>query len=286
MTLNKILCRNHELDPNKQTIIMGVLNVTPDSFSDGGQYQTEEDIKRQAKRLINDGAHIIDIGGESTRPFSEPVSAEEELKRVIPAIKTIRSFSSIPISIDTTKSEVARAALNEGADIVNDISALRFDEKMPELVSEREVPIILMHMKGTPRDMQVAPFYNDVVKEIREFFEERIEFCKKNNISQEQIILDPGIGFGKRFEDNLDIINNLSEFLALDCPILVGPSRKAFLGQITGKREPGDRDNATCGAVVASILNGASMVRVHNVLAMYDAIKVADTLKNRAREQD
>ena len=286
MTLNKILCRNHGLDTSSGTIIMGVLNVTPDSFSDGGQYQTKEDIKRQAERLIGDGAHIIDIGGESTRPFSEPVSLDEELKRVIPAVRTIRSFSSIPISIDTTKAQVARAALDEGADIINDISALRFDEKMPALVAERKVPVILMHMKGTPRDMQVAPFYEDVVKEIREFFEERIEFCKKNNIGQDKIILDPGIGFGKRFEDNLDIINNLSEFLALDCPILVGPSRKAFLGQITGKREPGDRDNATCGAVVASILNGASMVRIHNVSAMYDAIKVADALRKRARERD
>ncbi len=167
--------------------------------------------------------------------------------------------------------------------MINDISALRFDEKMPRLVADRKVPVILMHMKGTPRDMQAAPFYDDVVKEIREFFKERIEFCKRNNIARERIILDPGIGFGKRFEDNLDIINSLSEFAVLDCPILVGPSRKAFLGHITGKKNPSERDNATCGAVVASILNGASLVRVHNVLAMHDAIKVADTLRNRAR---
>ncbi len=260
---------------------MGVLNVTPDSFSDGGKYLSGEAIYQQAKKLLEEGAHIIDIGGESSRPFSEPVSVQEELNRVIPAIETIRSFSNCPISIDTTKSQVAETALNKGADIVNDISALRFDPDMVKLVAERGVPVVLMHMKGTPKNMQVDPYYEDVIGEIKDFFKERIDFCVSNGINKEKIILDPGIGFGKRFEDNLDIINGLKEFSCFKLPILIGPSRKAFLGQITGKENPAERDIATCGAIVASILNGASIVRIHNVRAMLDAIKVADVLKHR-----
>ncbi|NPA93824.1 MAG: dihydropteroate synthase [Thermodesulfobacteria bacterium] len=281
MTYHAIKCRHGELNPQEQTIIMGVLNVTPDSFSDGGRFLTESAIINQTKHLIEKGAQIIDIGGESTRPFSEPVPLEEELSRVIPAIKAVRSFSDIPISIDTTKAEVAQRALEEGADIINDISALRFDKEMADLAASTKVPVILMHMKGTPQDMQVDPVYEDVMKEILDFFQERINFCKERGIDTNQIIIDPGIGFGKRFQDNLDIINQLSKLSVLRRPILIGPSRKAFLGKITGHETPELRDNATCGAAVAAVLNGASIVRVHEPGCVADALKVAHALRQR-----
>jgi len=284
MTNYAIRCRHVDLNPEKQTIVMGVLNVTPDSFSDGGRFLSKEAIIAQCKRLISDGAHIIDVGGESSRPFSEPVPLDQELERVINAVKTIRSFSDIPISVDTTKSEVAKAALDAGADLINDISALRFDEKMADIVAQKVVPIILMHMKGTPRDMQLSPFYDDVIGEIHDFFEERIEFCLGRGIGRKQIILDPGIGFGKRFQDNLDIINNIEAFLDFQRPILVGPSRKAFLGEITGHTIPSHRDVATCGAVVAAVLNGAGLVRVHEPGCLVDAIRVAHALRTRKGE--
>ncbi len=281
MTNHAIRCRHVDLNPEKQTIVMGVLNVTPDSFSDGGRFLSKEAITTQCKRLISDGAHIIDVGGESSRPFSQPVPLDQEMERVISAVRAIRSLSDIPISVDTTKSEVARAALDEGADVINDISALRFDEKMADIVAKRGVPVILMHMKGTPRDMQLNPHYEDVIREIHDFFKERIDFCARKGISRKQIILDPGIGFGKRFQDNLDIINNMEAFLDLQRPVLVGPSRKAFLGEITGHTTPSHRDVATCGAVVAAVLNGAGLVRVHEPGCVVDAVKVAHALRTR-----
>ncbi len=205
---------------------------------------------------------------------------------MISAVRAIRSLSDIPISVDTTKSEVARAALDEGADVINDISALRFDEKMSDLVAQRGVPVILMHMKGTPRDMQLNPHYDDVIREIHDFFKERINFCMGKGISRKQIILDPGIGFGKRFQDNLDIINNIKAFLDLQRPVLVGPSRKAFLGKITGHATPSHMDIATCGTVVAAVLNGAGLVRVHEPGCVVDAIKVAHALRTRKGESE
>ncbi len=284
MTRSVIRCRSKELTWNSQTLIMGVLNVTPDSFSDGGRYLSPEDAMRQAAQLIKDGAHIVDVGGESTRPFSEPVPIDEELKRVIPAIQAIRSFSNCPISIDTTKAKVAERAIEAGADIVNDISGLRMDDLMADLVREKDVPVVIMHMQGTPRDMQKDPYYNDVIREIDDFFLERISFCLKAGISKENIILDPGIGFGKRFQDNLDIINGLAHFTRHGMALLLGPSRKAFLGTITGKETAERRDSATVGAAVACALNGASILRVHNVSAVADALKVVDALKQRKQE--
>ncbi len=265
----------------KNTVIMGIINVTPDSFSDGGRFLTPDSVKHQALRLIEDEATILDIGGESTRPFSAPVSVEEELHRVIPAITAIRSVTDCLISIDTTKAEVARCALEAGANMINDISGLRMDNSMPELAAERDVPVVIMHMKGTPQTMQEAPFYEDVLQEIDDFFQERIAFCQKNGIKKENIILDPGIGFGKRFEDNLDIINGLAKFTRHGLPVMVGPSRKAFLGKITGREEPADRDIATSGAAVACVLNGASIIRVHNAALVADALKIADALRSR-----
>jgi dihydropteroate synthase len=285
MTGNVIRCRNKEINWANGTIITGILNVTPDSFSDGGRYLTAEDALKQANRLIRDGAHIIDIGGESTRPFSAPVPVHEELNRVIPAIRAIRSASDCPISIDTTKAEVAEKALEAGADIINDISGLRMDTLMADLAAEKDVPVIIMHMKGTPQNMQNNPFYHDVSGEIDDFFEERIAFCMKSGISAQNIILDPGLGFGKRFQDNLDIINSLHRFTRYGLPVMAGPSRKAFLGKITRRESAGDRDTATAGAAAACALNGASLIRVHNVAAVADALKVVDVLKQRRRER-
>ncbi len=286
MTSFAIKCKHVDLHTLKHTIVMGVLNVTPDSFSDGGLFVTDTAVISHTKRLISGGAHIIDVGGESSRPFSEPVSPELELGRIIPAIRAIRSFSDIPISVDTTKAEVAERAIDEGADMVNDISALRFDKNMSDVVAQRGVPVVLMHMKGTPGNMQVAPCYKDVIGEIHDFFRKRINFCMERGITREQIIIDPGIGFGKRFQDNLDIINNIGAFLDLGQPVLVGPSRKAFLGCITNRETPSQRDNATCGAAVVAVLNGASMVRVHEPDCVVDALKVACALRMRKGASD
>ncbi len=270
----------------KRVLIQGVLNVTPDSFSDGGRFDTLDRALAHAELLEAQGADIIDVGGESTRPFSEPVSAEEELRRVVPVIEAVRKRSDILISIDTSKAEVARAALHAGADIINDVSALRADPHMAGLAAETDVPVVLMHMKGTPRDMQVDPSYDDVIAEIGDFFQERISFCQETGIKRERLILDPGIGFGKRFQDNLDIINHISDFKErFGLPILVGPSRKAFLGAITGLDAPEDRDAATAGAVAALVMNGADIVRVHNVAMIRDVILVLDALEKRMAEE-
>jgi len=266
----------------KRTIIMGVINVTPDSFSDGGLFVTPSDIERQAKTLLQQGADILDIGGESSRPFSEPVPLDEELKRVIPAVEVVRSFSDCIISVDTTKAEVAHEAISKGADIINDISALRFDPDMVNVVAEAHVPVVLMHMKGTPKNMQKNPVYDDVMREVTDFLHDRILWAQSKGIARENIIIDPGIGFGKRFEDNLVILNQLKKLLELKTPILVGPSRKAFLGAITGEQDASKRDVATMGAVAASIMNGTSIVRVHNVAMARTIADVIDAIRNEA----
>ena len=281
----KVKTRPYPWAEKKRTTIMGVINVTPDSFSDGGLYVTTDDVERQAKKLLKQGADILDIGGESSRPFSEAVSVKEELKRVLPAIDAVRSFSDCLISVDTTKAEVAYQALSKGADIINDISALRFDPEMADVVSEAQVPVVLMHMKGTPQDMQKNPVYDDVIREIKEFLHERILWAQSKGIMQENVIVDPGIGFGKRFEDNLVILNQLAKFLDLNAPILVGASRKAFLGAITGEQDASKRDIATMGAVAASIMNGTSIVRVHNVEMARTVADVIDSIRNEALPQ-
>jgi dihydropteroate synthase len=257
---------------------MGVINVTPDSFSDGGKFSSPEEAKWQAASLIAAGADILDIGGESTRPFSEPVTLEEELCRVIPVIREIREISDCPISVDTVKAEVAEAALNEGADIINDISALRFDPKMADVASTFEAPVVLMHMKGSPRDMQVDPYYEDVVMEVKCFLEKRMAWANSKGIPKEKIVIDPGIGFGKSFQDNLVLINHLREFTELGVPVMVGVSRKAFLGTIAGINEAGERDVATLGAIAASAMRGADLVRVHNVTLTKQVLQVVDAI--------
>jgi dihydropteroate synthase len=244
-------------------LIMGVINVTPDSFADGGLFFDHDAAVNHALALAAAGADILDLGGESTRPFSDPTSLDEELRRVLPVIEQVRAQIPIAISIDTYKSRVARAALDAGANIINDISSLRFDPDMVHLARERGVPVILMHMQGTPRDMQAKPHYDDLIGELRAFFSERLEYALTHGLSREFLVL--GIGFGKTFQHNMEILNNLDAFLDLGCPLLIGPSRKAFLGHLLGGLPPAERDIATLASLAVSVQRGAAIVRVHNV---------------------
>jgi dihydropteroate synthase len=266
----------------KKPQIMGILNVTPDSFSDGGSFFDGQSVFRQAERLLAQGADIIDIGGESTRPFAEPVSETEELRRVIPAIEAVRSLAAdMPISIDTTKAAVARAALAAGATLLNDISALRHDPAMLKVAQEHDCPVIIMHMQGNPGDMQLDPQYSDVVAEICAFFQERTVWMQTQGIRRERIILDPGIGFGKTLEHNLAILRHVSAFKALGFPVLIGHSRKSFLGKLLGL-PLAERDWAT--AVVSALCagQGADMLRVHDVAKTAAALRLAEALKPQA----
>ncbi len=253
---------------------MGVINTTPDSFSDGGLYLQPREAVQRALDLITQGADIIDIGGESSRPGSEPITSDEEKQRVLPVIRGLRKETDILISIDTTKADVAHAALEEGADIINDISALRFDPQMTALAARKNVPIILMHMKGTPKNMQFAPYYENVFTEIRDFFIERISMATAQGIKVQNIILDPGIGFGKRLNDNLALINNLGFLNKLSRPVLIGVSRKSFIGEILDLPVE-ERLEGTIAASLLSMVNGANILRVHDVGAVKRAIRVA-----------
>lgn len=257
--------------------LMGIINVTPDSFSDGGLYQESIDAVDQARRLISDGADILDIGGESTRPYADPVSVSEELSRVIPVITQIRSFSDIPISIDTMKADVAREALHAGATIINDVSALRHDPLMLDLVKQTDVDVIIMHMKGTPGTMQDNPTYSDIVSEIIDFFQERLQLLKSEGIDLKRITIDPGIGFGKELEHNLSILKNLEKLSSLGQPVLLGHSRKRFLGDIT-KIDTPDRDLVT--AVVSGLCQDkkVSAIRVHDVASTRYALLVSQAV--------
>lgn len=246
-------------------LIMGVVNVTPDSFADGGLFFDHDAAVQQALALVAAGADLLDIGGESTRPFSEPTLLEEELRRVLPVIERVRAQTPVPLSIDTYKSRVAQAALEAGANIINDISALRFDPDMVHLAREAGVPVILMHMQGTPKNMQTDPHYDDLIGELRAFFQERLEFALSHGLSRDFLVLDPGIGFGKTFRHNLEILNNIDAFLDLGCPLLIGPSRKAFLAHLLGGRPPAERDIGTLAALAVAVRRGAHFVRVHNV---------------------
>jgi len=267
-------------DFTQKTYIMGIVNVTQDSFSDGGLYFDKSAAINRAIQMVEEGADIIDIGGESTRPGSEPVLEEEEVKRTIPVIEALVKEISVPISIDTYKSRVANRALEAGASMVNDISGLRFDPKMPEVIAYHKVPVVIMHIKGTPKDMQQNPVYEALIPEIMEYLSEGIQIAAKSGITEDKIIIDPGIGFGKTFEHNLDIIHNLRTFASLGKPILIGPSRKAFIGKILGDVPPADRREGTAAAVAISIFNGANIVRVHDVKEMVHVAKVADAIKN------
>ena len=257
--------------------IMGILNVTPDSFSDGGRWNSEGSLDARIEQLLAEGADIIDVGGESTRPFAAPVSAEEELARVIPAIRKIRERSDIPISIDTTKALVARAALAAGATMINDISALRHDPEMVEVVRSFSGPVIIMHMQGTPGDMQVAPLYGDVVAEINGFLAERIGWLERRGIRRERVIVDPGIGFGKTLEHNLTILRHIKAFKQHGCPVLIGHSRKSFFGQLLDIPTE-ERDCPTAVVSAFCVWQGADLLRVHDVRGTVHAFRLAHAL--------
>lgn len=269
----------------RRTWIMGILNITPDSFSDGGLFFEKQKAIEHGLRMISEGADMIDVGGESTRPGSDPVPVDEELKRVVPVISGLRKHTQNLISVDTSKAEVAEAALAEGADIINDISALRNDPRMCLVAAQIDAPVILMHMKGTPKTMQLAPSYANVIAEIKAFFEKRIQYAIANGVRRENIIIDPGIGFGKKFEDNLTLLRNLNEFAALDRPILVGLSRKSFIGKILDL-PPREREEGTLASAVISIIQGTHMLRVHEVAPLKRAICVAEAILDDIRGAD
>jgi dihydropteroate synthase len=268
----------YTLNLSRRTHVMGVINVTPDSFSDGGQFLEKDRAVEQALQLAGDGADLIDIGGESTRPYSKGISADEEMNRVIPVIEALKKKLRIPISIDTLKAQVAREALRSGASMVNDISALRLDPEMASVVAQAGVPVILMHMKGTPGDMQVAPTYDDVASEIITFLRNAMDQAVRSGVRRDRIIVDPGIGFGKTFDHNLEILKELRRLHCLEAPILVGSSRKAFIGRILDKKVH-ERDTGTMATVAAAVMNGAHIVRVHNVKQAVETVKVIDAIK-------
>jgi dihydropteroate synthase len=257
---------------------MGILNVTPDSFSDGGEYLELNKAIEHGLGMANDGADIIDVGGESTRPYSKKISTNEEIDRVIPVIEALHKELTIPVSIDTYKSDVAREALNVGASMINDISALRFDPHMASIASNAEIPLILMHMKGTPDNMQENPTYDDLISEIMEFLKHAIKRSVTAGIKEDLIIVDPGIGFGKTFDDNLKIIKELFRFGSLQMPILLGTSNKSFIGHILDK-EVHERDIGTMATIATGVMNGAHIVRVHNVKKAVETVKITDSIK-------
>ncbi len=275
------------LELGSETAIMGILNTTPDSFSDGGRFNTVDSAIRQGITLVENGAHIVDIGGESSRPFATPVPEQEELDRVIPVIESLSKQINVPVSIDTVKSNVAKEALNAGASIINDISAFEKDPAMADLAAQRGVPVILMHMKGTPETMQLDPDYDDLMLEITNYLQSRALFAVKKGIQKNHIILDPGIGFGKTIEHNLVIIKYLEKMTPLGFPLLMGPSRKSFIQSILTKKnnfpvgpDSIETEYGTLAAVAASILNGAHIVRVHDVARVKSFAHIIDSIRN------
>ena len=261
--------------------IMGVVNVTPDSFSDGGRFLAADAALEHALTLVREGASIVDIGGESTRPGSEPVSADEELRRVLPVIEALAGSVGVPISVDTMKADVARRALAAGATIINDVSALRYDDAMVEVVAGAGCPVCIMHMQGMPKTMQEDPRYEDVVDEVLRFLEERLTAIVGRGVREEQVMVDPGIGFGKTVAHNLALLDGLSRFTALGRPILLGTSRKRFLGAILGA-EPGQRVIGTVATTVIGFVAGAHVFRVHDVRPNFDALRVALAVREGA----
>ena len=266
--------RNKTISLGGSPLIMGILNATPDSFSDGGRFNTTKKATHHALKMIHDGADIIDIGGESTRPGSKQIFLNEEINRTIPIIKSLRKLNdSILISIDTSKSEVARQAMEEGADIINDVTSYNNDLNMPEIVRKYEAGIILMHMQGTPENMQIDPSYDNVIGEVSEFLNKKILDSIESGILKESIIIDPGIGFGKNINQNLTLLKNLDKFTKVH-PTLIGLSRKSFIGKIIGEKDPKDRLAGSLGATAFSIIQGAHILRVHDVKETRDVCEI------------
>ena len=266
---------------HRQTQVMGILNATPDSFSDGGRYLDPSMAADRALRMQEEGANWIDVGGESTRPGAKPVPVSEEKKRILPVIRACAKVLRVPISVDTYKAEVARAAVGEGAQMINDISALRFDRHMGPTAAKLKVPVLLMHMRGNPRTMQRKPLYRDVVGDILHFLRGRLQYAQDCGITKDRLLIDPGFGFGKTDEHNLELLRRLWEFKVLDCPIVSGPSRKGTLGRLLGGLPPRERVEATAAAVTVSVLKGADFVRVHDVKSMARVVKIADAIRYR-----
>ncbi|HEY3581707.1 MAG TPA: dihydropteroate synthase [Pyrinomonadaceae bacterium] len=272
---------------NERTLIMGILNVTPDSFSDGGRFLSLDDALAHAEKMISEGADIVDVGGESTRPGGEPVSAEDEIERVVPVIEALcRRFSSVPVSVDTTKSEVARAALDAGAAIVNDVSALRFDFYVADAVARAGAGLVLMHSRGTPATMHRLPPVADIMVEVVSSLRASIHMAERRGVARESIVIDPGIGFGKSQSQNLELIARLDELIAAfpDYPLLIGTSRKSFIGRIladhSGTPAPAsERLYGTLATVAVSVLKGANIVRVHDVKPTVETIRVSESIK-------
>ncbi len=263
-----------------RTLLMGILNVTPDSFYDGGRYTLAEAAVRRGLDLLQQGADLVDIGGESSRPGAEPVPLEEELRRVIPVVEELRREAPEAwISVDTYKAEVARRALEAGADMVNDISAATFDPDMAPFVARNQVPIVLMHMKGTPRDMQKNPFYTDVVDEVYRYLESRIVALTELGLDPRQVVVDPGIGFGKRVEDNLELLKNITRFRGLEAPILVGHSRKSFIGALLQEPDPAQRLYGTLAVTAFLVMKGVEILRVHDVAENRQVVQTLESLK-------
>jgi dihydropteroate synthase len=277
-TQYSIRCRKRTLTLGKRTLLMGVLNVTPDSFSDGGLFFDKDKAISHGLRMVEEGADIIDIGGESTRPGSKPIELEEELRRVIPVIESIAKDVDVPISIDTYKSTVAQRATEAGAEIVNDISGLHFDPDLAKVAANGNIPLILMHIRGTPETMQKNVHYDSIFSEILQYLKDSIQRAESAGLDPRQIIIDPGIGFGKTMEDNLLIIKNLHEFRILGKPILLGTSRKNFIGKILNT-EVEDRLEGTLSSIAIGVLNGAHIIRSHDVHQAKKAIAVADAIR-------
>ncbi len=270
----------HRLQWGERPLIMGIVNVTPDSFYDGGRFIEPEAAVAQAVRLVAEGADILDIGAESTRPGASPLDEDEELRRVVPVIRALSRAVSTPLSIDTMKAAVAEAAVAEGASIINDVTSLRGDAAMVGVAAKTGAGLVLMHMQGTPRTMQQSPYYRNVVQEVAEFFAERIDFATARGVARRQIVLDPGIGFGKLLEHNLDLLAHLGTFLPFGCPVMIGVSRKGFLGQLTN-RSVEDRLWSSAAAVALAVQQRVSIIRVHDVAAMRDAATVAAAIAGR-----
>ena len=270
-------CRSRSLKLGERTLVMGILNVTPDSFSDGGHFIEPTAAVDHALEMAAQGADIIDIGGESTRPGADPVSTAEEIRRTVPLIAKIRDQSDIPLSIDTMKADVATEAVAAGAVIITDVSAFEGDARMAEVASETQAGVVLMHMKGTPRTMQANPDYGNVTEEVRNYMMSRINVAIQHGVARDRIVIDPGIGFGKTMEHNLALLRELSLLAECGHPLLVGASRKSFIGQLTGRSAPVDRRAGSLGAAAWAVANGAHILRVHDVLDTCDVCRMLDT---------
>jgi dihydropteroate synthase len=280
---NKLIIRDRCFEWGQRTYLMGVLNVTPDSFSDGGEFNAIASSLTQAQALVNAGADIIDIGGQSTRPGAEQVTLEEELERVLSVLQVLRPRISVPISVDTTRAAVAKASVAAGADIINDISGGTFDPEMLLAAGKLDVPIVLMHIRGNPQTMLQLTDYQDLMGEISSFLAKQITAATTVGINREKIIIDPGIGFAKNYEQNLEIFRRLPELKTLNCPILVGPSRKSFIGRILNQPDPKARVWGTAAACCAAIFNGANILRVHDVKEMREVSLVADAIVRQSQ---